>query len=547
MRVATAGRYLVDSAGQPFRCHGEASWDAHINLSRADWRAYLADRKAKRINALFTYFSNPVAYANGSSAPWLSSLGGSGAGAAALPFLKNISGGTWNGDPTFANHDASFANPNDAYYAQVLAFFQDAEAYGMAIFAGLCYLGFGSGAADGWYQTLSNTGNTQTVCNTFGQYLANGSTVFAGFKTLSNLVLFVGGDTFPAVSSEAAARVKQMLQGFQSAGGTQQLVTSHWQHDYLSADQTDLSSLLTVWHSYTHAVPESTMASTAAMVRQSYSNATTQPVVLLETYYWGDHGATRHDLRLFGWHAAISSPGGYIQGYTPLWTWVTSADGTTDGAITGSTAWQGSKAYTLNQYASHQTGGGSGWYLATTAGTSAASGGPTGTGTGITDGSVVWSFVGAVSGNLGGYANIMNAPAVLDHQVMGNLFATIPWWLLVPSGLGSMGTIITSGGGTAPVYTDGSSGNASGGLDYVASAADPGGTVLLAYCPNANGGTFSVDMTKMRGTTTAWWLDPTTGNSTAISSSLANTGTHSFTTPGTNAGGDSDWVLVLRA
>lgn len=53
--------------------------------------------------------------------------------------------------------------------------------------------------------------------------------------------------------------------------------------------------------------------------------------------------------------------------------------------------WSGSKAYVLNQ----QVHNGGNVYRCTTPGTSASSGGPTGTGSGITDGSAVWAFVQA--------------------------------------------------------------------------------------------------------------------------------------------------------
>jgi hypothetical protein len=55
-----------------------------------------------------------------------------------------------------------------------------------------------------------------------------------------------------------------------------------------------------------------------------------------------------------------------------------------------SQAWQASTAYILNQ---HINNGGN-VYRCATAGTSAGSGGPTGTGTGITDGTCTWDYVG---------------------------------------------------------------------------------------------------------------------------------------------------------
>lgn len=53
--------------------------------------------------------------------------------------------------------------------------------------------------------------------------------------------------------------------------------------------------------------------------------------------------------------------------------------------------WSASTAFSLNQQVINDSGK---CYKCTTAGTSAASGGPTGTGTGITDGSAVWSYIG---------------------------------------------------------------------------------------------------------------------------------------------------------
>lgn len=60
----------------------------------------------------------------------------------------------------------------------------------------------------------------------------------------------------------------------------------------------------------------------------------------------------------------------------------------TRGVQTTNGAWAASTAYTAGETVSN--GGNN--YLCATAGTSAASGGPTGTGTGITDGTAVWNY-----------------------------------------------------------------------------------------------------------------------------------------------------------
>lgn len=53
--------------------------------------------------------------------------------------------------------------------------------------------------------------------------------------------------------------------------------------------------------------------------------------------------------------------------------------------------WQASTAYVLNQQVNNDGGKA---YVCVTAGTSAGAGGPTGTGTGITDGTAVWDYIG---------------------------------------------------------------------------------------------------------------------------------------------------------
>lgn len=67
-------------------------------------------------------------------------------------------------------------------------------------------------------------------------------------------------------------------------------------------------------------------------------------------------------------------------------------------AITAAPLWSNGTAYTVGQVVVNPSGSGASslgyWYVATTAGTSSASCcGPSGTGTGITDGTVVWNYV----------------------------------------------------------------------------------------------------------------------------------------------------------
>ena len=121
------------------------------------------------------------------------------------------------------------------------------------------------------------------------------------------------------------------------------------------------------------------------------------------------------------------------------------------------------------------------------------------------------------------------------------LFAAMPWWDLRPSGVGpglAGKTLVTAGGGTF------------GNMDWVTAAVTSTGSHLLAYIPTvgATGSrTLTIDMSAMAGATRARWWDPSNGTSSSIGTGFANSGTRSFTSPGANAGGQNDWVLVLES
>ncbi len=154
-----------------------------------------------------------------------------------------------------------------------------------------------------------------------------------------------------------------------------------------------------------------------------------------------------------------------------------------------------------------------------------------------------------------GWQTALTANGALDRANVNALIDLLwNWHLLEPRGLGNAGTLITAGGGTLPTMAQASpTSNATAqpdntdGLDWVASAVTPDGSLCVTYRPPTHSGTFTIDMTKMAGTTRRDWYDPTSGAFQSAGSSLSNTGTQAFTVPGNNAAGDTDWVLVLRS
>jgi hypothetical protein len=135
-----------------------------------------------------------------------------------------------------------------------------------------------------------------------------------------------------------------------------------------------------------------------------------------------------------------------------------------------------------------------------------------------------------------GWKSQLDTPGVVQIAYLKALFEPRAWYELVPD---QAHTVVTAGYGTF------SSTGTLGANDYVTAARTPSGKLVMAYVPSAR--TITVDMTQLSGLATARWYDPVLGTFTSIAGSpFANTGSRDFTTPGLNAGGDGDWVLVLE-
>jgi Protein of unknown function (DUF4038)/Putative collagen-binding domain of a collagenase len=72
------------------------------------------------------------------------------------------------------------------------------------------------------------------------------------------------------------------------------------------------------------------------------------------------------------------------------------------------------------------------------------------------------------------------------------------------------------------------------------------GSLVMAYMPTIRA--ITVDMSKLTGTTTARWYDPTSGEYADVKGSpFANEGSRQFIPSGANRSDEGDWVLVLEA
>lgn len=139
----------------------------------------------------------------------------------------------------------------------------------------------------------------------------------------------------------------------------------------------------------------------------------------------------------------------------------------------------------------------------------------------------VWTFNA-------GWERHLDSPGTRDMQLLNGFVASIPWWRLVPDGQGSHRPLVTAGGGT--IDTD----------SHVAAAATRDGDLAVVYLGPCHGGAISIDMSRLSGTVTARWFDPSNGNYLPAGTH-ANAGVRSFKPPGRNRSGARDWVLRLDA
>jgi len=128
------------------------------------------------------------------------------------------------------------------------------------------------------------------------------------------------------------------------------------------------------------------------------------------------------------------------------------------------------------------------------------------------------------------WAGDVERPQARQTADIGRILARFRWDRLVPDW-------------DAGIVVDGR--GRYGGADYAPAARAADGSLVVAYAPDAR--TFRVDLAQVADGATAQWFDPTTGAAHGAARAVATGGTADFATPGSNAAGDDDWVLVLSS
>ena len=157
-----------------------------------------------------------------------------------------------------------------------------------------------------------------------------------------------------------------------------------------------------------------------------------------------------------------------------------------------------------------------------------------------------WSILsGCLGGHMYGnhytWANwnfsYLNTTGAVQLAYCKNFFTNRAWYNLVPD---QNHHLVTAGYGISNSTSFVISTN-----NYATAAVTADGTLGMVYCPT--NATVTVVMTNFIGPVTSRWFDPSANTFTTIAGSpFANTITTNLTTPGVNAGGDHDWVLLLE-
>jgi hypothetical protein len=153
---------------------------------------------------------------------------------------------------------------------------------------------------------------------------------------------------------------------------------------------------------------------------------------------------------------------------------------------------------------------------------------------------LMWALTSGASGDFvgshdwgfdPGWQQRLSTPAVTQISRLRDWFSSLDWWRLVPD---TDGRLVTAGRGT-PITTDDPIDVLEN--DYVTAARTEDGRLAVVYLPAEH--TISVDTSVTAPGTTARWIDPTTGRERPVPMSPT------FTTPGPNAAGDPDWILMF--
>lgn len=278
LHVSANRRYLVDRRGRPFLLVGDSPQALIGDLSVAQARAFIADRRSHGIDAL-----------------WVSLLCAKYTGCAG-------DGRTFDGIAPFATA-GDLATPNPAYFARADAMIRLAQEAGMVVFLDPIETG-------GWLPTLRSNGAAKAFA--YGRFLGK------RFRGSPNIVWLSGNDFQTWKNSADDAVVLAVARGIRSVDKVHLQTVELNYFASASRDDPRWKSLLDFDLAYTY-------GPTYAEVGAEYARRPSLPVILGEAGYEGEQNeptisfGSPQTLRRQEYWAALSGAAGQFFGNHFTW------------------------------------------------------------------------------------------------------------------------------------------------------------------------------------------------------------------------------------
>lgn len=278
LKVAPNGRYLEDSAGNPFLVKGDTAWSLIAELDLEDVDFYLRDRRSRGFNTILVSLIEHY-------------------------FATNAPANA-HGDPPFLV-PGRFDMPNESYFAYADRVIQRAYEEGFLVLLTPCYTGAGGGH-EGWYREMLANGVEKL--RDYGRYVGR------RYRRFPNIIWVENGDFNPPRKE----LVRAVAEGIRETD-PDALQTVHNVQGTAGADYWPGESWLQLNNVYT-------WGPVYPAARAQYLRSPTLPFILIESQYENGPDITTPRLRAQAYQALLTGAAGEVFGNSPIWYF----DGTND-------------------------------------------------------------------------------------------------------------------------------------------------------------------------------------------------------------------------
>lgn len=269
--IARRGACLVDAGGAAVWLHGEAAWSLLVRLDDAELDTYLADRRARGVNALLV---NLVEHKFADHPP-----------------LDRA------GNPPFTT-PGDFATPNEVYFGHVDRALARAAAAGMVVLLAPAYLG-DRGGDEGWYAEIRNSGPDKL--RAYGRFLG------ARYRATPNLIWVLGGDAPPMAAGD---EIEALVAGLRETDPVH-LHTAHSARYRSALDDYD-RPWLDINTTYSDCEGHARQLRRDALRRRSI------PTLFIEGTYEGEQASLSCTISQ-AYRTLLSGGAGHVFGNKPIW------------------------------------------------------------------------------------------------------------------------------------------------------------------------------------------------------------------------------------